>query len=161
MWRRGRSSVCRGLTGLRVHRSRACVGIGRKGQMKNFRRRMLYKPWLCSRCYVRLIYPSTKIGASPPSYPYTSQVDQYLFRFCWYTVTRTGWDVDPCVVISFGKKSPPHPCHPTFPKSHLGRETLLSHVRIRERLQGPACWNKLSSMVRRRMGDMGRSLGFL
>ena len=63
--------------------------------------------------------------------------------------------MDPFVVFSFGTKSLPHPPNPTLSTPSLGRETLLPHARIRERLQSP--WDKLPSNDL--AGDAGLHVG--
>jgi hypothetical protein len=51
----------------------------------------------------------------------------YLFLI----VTRTGWDMDPFVVISFGQKNLLHLHHPALPQPNLGRKFSFPRTRVR------------------------------
>jgi hypothetical protein len=114
------------------------------------RRRMMYRGSSCFRYSVRLIYPKIKNSASHPLSLSLSLTCHRLtdIRFVLVVVTRIGWDMDPFVVISFGKKLfrtrvIRHSLNP------LWDEKLLFHVRAYEsafKVQLTALdWNKLSS----------------
>ena len=87
------------------------------------------------RYSVRLIYPRLKTVRYPTStlsYVYIpTDLTDNPFSFRTYLVTRTGWDMDPFVVISFGKKVfrtrvIRHSLNPTWD------EKLLIHMRAYE-----------------------------